>query len=160
MVCLFPSQGRDIQVVIPTTYKATYDKILEENATYTLCNFQVVSNDLVFKASEHKFLLKWTGGTTAEDINVHDVPQSDTKFKPFAEIISGKWKPDILVSEFIVVYNKLLLFILFYLFVSKNLALFFFFQDAIEVVQKMGFCQLNQGTGKKLQVNFTMKDLR
>lgn len=122
MVCLF----RDIQVVIPTTYKATYDKILEENATYTLCNFQVVSNDLVFKASEHKFLLKWTGGTTAEDINVHDVPQSDTKFKPFAEIISGKWKPDILVSEFIVVYNKLLLFILFYLFVSKNLALFFF----------------------------------
>lgn len=120
----------------------------------------MVSNDLVFKASEHKFLLKWTGGTTAEDINVHDVPQSDTKFKPFAEIISGKWKPDILVSEFIVVYNKLLLFILFYLFVSKNLALFFFFQDAIEVVQKMGFCQLNQGTGKKLQVNFTMKDLR
>ncbi|AES89115.1 plant OB fold protein, putative [Medicago truncatula] len=107
---------------------STYDKILEENATYTLCNFQVVSNDLVFKASEHKFLLKWTGGTTAEDINVHDVPQSDTKFKPFAEIISGKWKPDILVN-------------------------------AIEVVQKMGFCQLNQGTGKKLQVNFTMKDL-
>ncbi|AES98119.1 plant OB fold protein, putative [Medicago truncatula] len=66
-------KGRDIQVVIPTTYKATYDKILEENATYTLCNFQVV--------------------------------------------------------------------------------------NAIGVVQEMGFCQLNQGTGKKLQVNFTMKDL-
>lgn len=24
----------------------------------------------------------------------------------------------------------------------------------------MGYCQLNEGTGKKLQVNFTMKDLR
>lgn len=74
-------------MIIPTAYKAVYDKILEENATYSLSNFQVVSNDLVFKASEHKFLLKWIGGTTADDINVHDVPKSDIKFKPFAEII-------------------------------------------------------------------------
>ena len=90
MVYLFLSQDNDIQVVIPTVYKATYDKILEENATYTLSNFQVVSNDLVFKASEHKFQLKWTGGTNVVDINVHDVPKPDIKFKPFAEIISGK----------------------------------------------------------------------
>lgn len=106
MVCLFPYQGNDIQVIIPTGYKATYDKILQENHTYTLSNFQVVSNDLVFKASEHKFLLKWTGGTTADDINVHDVPNTDTKFKPFVEILSGKWKPDILVSKFIVNQNQ------------------------------------------------------
>jgi len=44
----------------------------------------------VFKASEHKFQLKWTGGTNVVDINVHDVPKPDIKFKPFAEIISGK----------------------------------------------------------------------
>lgn len=54
----------------------------------------------MFKASEHKFLLKWTGGTTAVDINVHEIPISETKFKPFAEIISGKWRPDILVNKF------------------------------------------------------------
>jgi hypothetical protein len=24
----------------------------------------------------------------------------------------------------------------------------------------MGYCQLNEGSGKKLQVNFTMRDLR
>ena len=64
----------------------------------------------MFKASEHKFLLKWTGGTTAVDINVHDVPKSETKFKPFAEIISGKWRPNILVSGFTTVYIKLLVF--------------------------------------------------
>jgi hypothetical protein len=34
------------------------------------------------------------------------------------------------------------------------------FLDAIGVVQEMGYCQLIEGTGKKLQVNFTMKDLR
>jgi hypothetical protein len=55
---------------------------------------------LVFKASEHKFLLKWTGGTTAVDVNVHPIPAAPTKFKSFAEIIFGKWKPDILVSEY------------------------------------------------------------
>jgi len=43
--------------------------------------------------------LKWIGGTTAVEINVHDVPKSNTKFKPFAEIISGKCRLDILVSE-------------------------------------------------------------
>jgi hypothetical protein len=32
--------------------------------------------------------------------------------------------------------------------------------DVIGVVQDMGYCQLNDTTGKKLQVNFTMKDLR
>lgn len=32
--------------------------------------------------------------------------------------------------------------------------------DVIGVVQDMGYCQLNEGAGKKLQVNFTMKDLR
>ena len=110
MVCLFPFQGNDIQVIIPTAHNATYDKILEENATYTLSNFQVVSNDLLFKASEHKFKLKWTGGTTVVDINVHDALKSETKFKPFAEIISEKWRPDILVSKFTAVYIKLLLF--------------------------------------------------
>jgi len=65
-------------------------KILEENVTYTLSNFQVVSNDCLFKALEHKFKLKWTGGTNVVDINVHDVPRSDINFKPFVEIISGK----------------------------------------------------------------------
>jgi len=31
--------------------------------------------------------------------------------------------------------------------------------DVIGVVQDMGYCQLQEGTGKKLQVNFTFRDL-
>jgi hypothetical protein len=107
-------------VIIPTAYKVVYDKILEENATYSLSNFQVVSNELVFKASKNKFLSKWTGGTTADDINVHDVPKSDIKFKPFAEIILGKWRPDVLVSEFNTAYNIYTLLFYIDIFLSNN----------------------------------------
>jgi hypothetical protein len=81
-------------------YKSAFDKILEENSTYTLSNFQMVNNNLLFKASDHKFMLKWTGGTTAEDVNLNDIPTTHIKYKPFAEIVSGKWRPDLLVSKF------------------------------------------------------------
>jgi len=77
-------------VIIPTAYKASYDKIIEENTTYTLSNFIVLNNDLAFKASDHKYKLKWTGGATAA-----------VKFKPFAEILVGKWRADLLVREFV-----------------------------------------------------------
>jgi len=60
-------------------------KILQENATYTLSNFNVLKNDLPFKSSDHKFKLRWIGGTTAVGVNVHNIPVVDLKFKPFAE---------------------------------------------------------------------------
>lgn len=120
--------GDDIHVVIPTEYKAMYDLILKENNTYTLSNFQVGANDLLFKVSDHKYHLKWTGGTTAVDVNVHNIPNPILKIKPLAEIISGKWRSDILYH-------------------------------VIGVVQDMRYCQVHDGTGKKLQVNFTLRDL-
>ncbi|RHN74002.1 putative nucleic acid-binding protein [Medicago truncatula] len=114
------AKGNNIQVVIPTGYKAVYDKILMENTTYTLSNFQVQNNDLAFKASDHKYMLKWNSATNVVDVNLHDIPIPNTKFKPFAEIISGKWRSDLLVH-------------------------------VIGMVQDMGYCQLNEGNGKKLQ---------
>lgn len=122
------AKGNEIQLIIPTGYKAMYDKILQENNTYTLSNFNVQNNNLAFKACDHKYLLKWTGGTTADDVNRHTITSANIKFKPFAEILSGKWKADLLVH-------------------------------VIGLVQDIGYCQLTEGTGKKLQVNFTMKDL-
>lgn len=123
------AKGHEIQVIIPTAYKSVVGKLLEENNTYTITNFNVLPNDLTFKASNHKYKLRWTGGTTVVDVNVRDIPVDEIKFKPFVEIFAGKWRADILVH-------------------------------VIGVVQDMGYCQLSEGTGKKLQVNFTMKDLR
>lgn len=70
--------------------------MIEENTTYTLSNFLVLTNDLFFKASDNKYKLIWTGGTTTVDPNVHDIPDKDLKFKPFAEIVVGKWRSDLL----------------------------------------------------------------
>ncbi|RHN42005.1 hypothetical protein MtrunA17_Chr8g0372151 [Medicago truncatula] len=39
----------------------------------------------------------WTGGTTAIDVNHHDISNVGLKFKSFAEIITGKWRADLLV---------------------------------------------------------------
>jgi len=36
------------------------------------------------------------------DVDVHNIPSPGMKFKPFAEILTGKWKPDILVREFVI----------------------------------------------------------
>lgn len=69
-----------------------------ENKTYVLSNFEVLPNNLLFKASEHKYTLRWTGGTIVEETNTHQIPHVPIKFKPFAEIVAGKWHPDILVG--------------------------------------------------------------
>lgn len=98
-------QGTNIQVIIPTAYKADYEKLIKVNSTYTLSNFQVFPNDLVFKASDNKYKLKWTGGTTAIDANVHDIPLPNMKFKPLAEIIAGKWRADLLVRMSLQFFN-------------------------------------------------------
>jgi hypothetical protein len=65
----------------------------------------VLSKDLVFKASEHKFKLKWTGGTTVVDANQHKINHAALKFKTFTDIVSGKWKPDILVRKYLLQVN-------------------------------------------------------
>jgi hypothetical protein len=120
-------QGNDIQLVIPTGYKAVCDKVLLENTTYTLSNFQVQKNDDAFKASDHKYKLIWTGGTNADNVNVHDIPNPSIKFKPFSEIVSGKWRADLLVREYTSSYNFILFFILFLNFCTCIIIMFLSF---------------------------------
>lgn len=152
------SQGTDVQVVIPTAYKAETDKMIEENTTYTLSNFLVLTNDLFFKASDNKYKLIWTGGTTAVDPNVHDIPDNDLKFKPFAEIVDRKWRSDLLYRQYINLQCFIDLLLLCTITPAVNNT--FFTSDVIGYVHEIGYCQVNQGVSKKLQVNLTLKDLR
>lgn len=120
----------------------------------------MLKNDVLFKVSDHKYKLIWTGGTTAVDVNLNDISNTHIKYKPFAEIVFGKWRPDLLFSKF--THQSYIhdshFFCLFVFPYVTLVCLFFFFVDVIGVVQDMGYCQLNEG--KKLQVNFTMKDIR
>lgn len=63
---------------------------MTDNVTCTMFNFQVQPNDLMFKPTNLKFLLKFTSGTTMEDVGKHDIPDKSANLTPFADIISGK----------------------------------------------------------------------
>ncbi|XP_058742285.1 uncharacterized protein LOC131614745 [Vicia villosa] len=88
--------GNDIHVIVPTAYKQAFDLDLDVNVTCTMSNFQVQPNDLMFKVTNHKFLLKFTGGTTTGDVGKHDIPAKVNSLTPFADIISGKWQRNVL----------------------------------------------------------------
>ncbi|KEH22461.1 plant OB fold protein, putative [Medicago truncatula] len=64
---------------------------------------------------------------TADQVNVHKIPDVVLKFKPLAEIAAGRWCPDLLIH-------------------------------VIGYVHEVGYCQMQEGTSKKLQVNFMLKD--
>ncbi|KAI5408452.1 hypothetical protein KIW84_054330 [Lathyrus oleraceus] len=79
----------DVHVIVPTTLKATCDSVLLVNNTYTVTNFLPQINDLMFKTSEHPFVIRFIAGTCVSDINKHEIPGKRLNFKPFAESISG-----------------------------------------------------------------------
>ncbi|XP_058733797.1 uncharacterized protein LOC131605463 [Vicia villosa] len=95
---LCDKEGCDIQCRVPTVYKQAFDSVLMVNSTYTISNFQVSLNDLLFKPTEHKFLLTFTGGTSVTDIKKHDIPPKPLNFTRFADILTGKWKKDVLID--------------------------------------------------------------
>lgn len=88
----------DIYVIVSIMFRQALDFVLSVNMTCTITKFQVQLNDLMFKASDHKYLLKFIGGTTLGDNNKHEIPDKVIKFASFVDIISGKWKKNILIG--------------------------------------------------------------
>ncbi|XP_058784731.1 uncharacterized protein LOC131659576 [Vicia villosa] len=88
----------NLDVIFNVEFLLAFDSVLMVNSTYTISNFQVSLNDMLFKPTEHKFLLTFTGGTSVTDINKHDIPPKPLNFTPFAEILTGKWKKDVLID--------------------------------------------------------------
>ncbi|CAI8607726.1 unnamed protein product [Vicia faba] len=66
-----------------------------------MSNFQVVPNDLLFKPTSHKFILKFTGGTTVVNVGKHEIPEKIKTLTPFANIISGTWPKSLFTDELI-----------------------------------------------------------
>ncbi|XP_058776643.1 replication protein A 70 kDa DNA-binding subunit B-like isoform X2 [Vicia villosa] len=119
-------EGSDIHVVVPNTCMAAYNDKFEVDNTYTVSNFAVQPNNLVFKPSTHKFLVKFTGGTSVNDVNKHDIPPMQRTFTNFPDIMTGKFKKNVLI-------------------------------DVIGVIDAIGYQQTQSG-GKKMQVNFVLRD--
>lgn len=101
-------QGIDIHVVIPTALKAMFDTILSINNKYIVTNILPQANDLIFKTFEHKCLFQFTGGTIVSYVSKHKIHGKKINFKPFIDIIYGKWKNDFLIGyilSIIVLYH-------------------------------------------------------
>ncbi|XP_058753459.1 uncharacterized protein LOC131626642 [Vicia villosa] len=91
-------EGCDIHVVVPTACMAAYNEKFEVDRTYTVSNFAVQSNNLLFKPSSHKFLVKLTGGTAVGDVDKHDIPLKPRPFTSFPDIINGNFQKNVLID--------------------------------------------------------------
>ncbi|KAK2361919.1 hypothetical protein QL285_087024 [Trifolium repens] len=89
-------KGDDILVMVPHELNETLDKQIIENNTYCFQNFQVLKNDDQFKLSENQFKLRFNGSTRISDVNIHQISDPIPKWKDFVEILSGKWREDVL----------------------------------------------------------------
>ncbi|XP_058759281.1 uncharacterized protein LOC131632531 [Vicia villosa] len=119
-------EGCDIHVIVPTACMAAYHDKFEVGHTYTVSNFAVHPNNLVFKPCSHKFLVKFTGGTAVGDVDKHEIPPKPRTFTSFSDIITGNFQKNVLI-------------------------------DVIGMLESIGYQQMQSG-GKKLQVNFLLRD--
>lgn len=103
----FEFQGSDIHVIVPTMFKKSFESSLTINNTYTIGNFQGQPNDMLFKTSNQKYLLRFTGGTTIGNDNNHVIFPKPIKFTTFKDIISRKWNKYMLIG--LVVNSHILL---------------------------------------------------
>ncbi|KAK2448378.1 hypothetical protein QL285_007647 [Trifolium repens] len=95
-VLVVDSEGNDILVIVPPELNANFDKKIVENNSYCFENFQVLKNQDQFKVSQNQYKLRFNGSTLLYDVNVHQIPDTTTNFKDFVEILSGKWREDVL----------------------------------------------------------------
>ncbi|XP_058774786.1 uncharacterized protein LOC131649057 [Vicia villosa] len=133
-------EGSDIHVVVPTACMAAYTEKFEVDRTYTVSNFSVQPNNLVFKPSSHKFLVKFTGGTAVGDVDKHDIPPKPRPFTSFPDIINGNFQKNVLIGKTASRYHFLLHYIV------AQLLMFFVFNnpsDVIGMLESVGNNTLN-----------------
>ncbi|KAI5414751.1 hypothetical protein KIW84_040278 [Lathyrus oleraceus] len=92
-------QRANIHVVVPATYMATFKDKLIVDHTYIVSNFNVQENDLVFKPSSHKYMVKFTRGTYVNDVNKHVIPPKTLNFNSFADIMTDRLQKDVLIGD-------------------------------------------------------------
>ncbi|CAI8614855.1 unnamed protein product [Vicia faba] len=97
-IVVVDKQGHDIHVVVSIIFRQTFDFVLSVNLMCMRSNFQVVPNDLTFIPTNHKYILKFTSGSTIGDIDKHDIRDKMTNLTPFADIILRKWHKHLLTD--------------------------------------------------------------
>ncbi|CAK8560965.1 unnamed protein product [Lathyrus sativus] len=93
------AHDNDICVVVPTTFMEVFGERLTVVHTYTISNFKVHQNDLVFKPSNHNYMVKFTGGTSINDVDKHEIPLKLANFTSFSDIMTEQFRNDMLLDK-------------------------------------------------------------
>ncbi|KAF1897986.1 hypothetical protein Lal_00032748 [Lupinus albus] len=105
---LMDFQGSKIQVYVRNEEFNVWKEQLVEYKTYVVHNFDVMLNDLQFKAYEHVYRMEFTTGTTLEQVFYPGIPHFEYDFKKFGQIIvdnvptyllKGKHPPNVSSSK-------------------------------------------------------------
>ncbi|XP_058746207.1 uncharacterized protein LOC131619084 [Vicia villosa] len=90
--------GDDIHVVVPASHMSVFNQKCLLDHTYTVSNFKVVPNVPAFKASAHKYMLKFIARTSVVDDDKHEIPLKPIVFTSCSDIIIGKFVKDVLLD--------------------------------------------------------------
>jgi hypothetical protein len=107
-------KGDQIQVLLPSEPCPLWKSTLVEGATYVMKNFKTQPNDFNLKYCIHPFKLVFVGGdggTTIKPQLIPEIPDYNLNFKPFDEILEGKYHAEVLVGNIHVLCCKYYSFI-------------------------------------------------
>ncbi|KAF1862839.1 hypothetical protein Lal_00040108 [Lupinus albus] len=63
-------------------------------------NFNVMHNDIQFKACDHVYRMQFTAGTTLKQREFPDIPEWEYDFKKFGDILDGNGRNDLLIGKY------------------------------------------------------------
>ncbi|KAE9591336.1 putative nucleic acid-binding protein [Lupinus albus] len=95
---LMDSKGGKIQVSVRKDEFNQGSQCLLENNTYVMHNFNVLRNDLQYKACDHVYRMQFTPGTTLKQREFPDIPELQYDLKKFSDILSGNFRSDLLIG--------------------------------------------------------------
>ncbi|KAF1874158.1 hypothetical protein Lal_00041604 [Lupinus albus] len=82
-------EGDRIQVSVRKDQFNEWREHLVESSTHVMHNFNVMHNDIQFKACDHVYRMQFTAGTTLKQREFPDIPEWEYDFKKFGDILDG-----------------------------------------------------------------------
>ncbi|KAK2363415.1 hypothetical protein QL285_088405 [Trifolium repens] len=98
-------EGDTIQATVMGAEMETWKPLLTEGKTFYMRNFRVFDNTSDYKVTTHNFRLTFVNATRVQQVDITGIPKTMFKFKDFAEILAGNYKPDYLVDAIGVVHD-------------------------------------------------------
>ncbi|KAE9584850.1 hypothetical protein Lalb_Chr25g0282801 [Lupinus albus] len=92
-------KGDKIHVLVRKDEFNQWSQCLLENNTYVMHNFNVMRNDLQYKACDHLYRMQFTPGTTLKQREFPNISELEYDFKNFSDILSGNFRSDLLIGD-------------------------------------------------------------